>query len=304
MTFSTLTTNKLQTTPGPDGIPVDYLIIGGGGGAGWPQNAAGGGGAGGYRCSVVGEMSGGGQSAEPTILCLSGISYTVTVGEGGAAAVASETSGAKGADSLFRNITAYGGGGGGGGYLNTNGNATSGASGGGGWAVEATNTAGAAAYTPLNQGYAGGASNTVSSYGRGGGGGGAGAVGAGGTASGNGGVGIASSITGTSVFRAGGGGGGSDSRNGLFGGAGGNGGGGTGGGTGTTSTVGTPNTGGGGGGGGLGSSSRAGGSGVVILRFSNLFTASVSGGLTYTISTAVTGKKIYIFTAGTGTIFF
>lgn len=51
---------------------------GGGGGGG-----DGGGGAGGYRCSVQGESSGGGSSAETRLPVIAGTAYTVTVGAGG-----------------------------------------------------------------------------------------------------------------------------------------------------------------------------------------------------------------------------
>ena len=64
-------------------VTVDYLVIAGGG-AGGPGYYGGGGGAGGYRCSVSGETTGGGGSAETVLSLSSGVSYTVTVGSGGA----------------------------------------------------------------------------------------------------------------------------------------------------------------------------------------------------------------------------
>jgi hypothetical protein len=128
----------------------------------------------------------------------------------------------------------------------------------------------------------------------------------------NGAPGLASSITGTSVIRAGGGGNGGAGCNGGFApGIGGAGGGGTGG-QGSTGGTGAANTGSGGGGG-----SRCwpytqyqvatyqnggnGGSGVVILKYSSALTPTVSAGLTS--STETSGEyKITTFTAGTGTI--
>jgi hypothetical protein len=46
-----------------------------------------------------------------------------------------------------------------------------------------------------------------------------------------------------------------------------------------------------------------GGSGIVILRYNDNFAdfTSIGGGLTYTLTTSG-GKKIYTFTAGTGTV--
>ena len=70
-------------------------------------------------------------------------------------------------------------------------------------------------------------------------------------------------------------------------------------------SAGTANT--GGGGGGTGSNvvtSYAGGSGVVILRYSDGYTLSNSGGgLTFTTAT-VGSDKVTTFTAGTGTCSF
>ena len=51
-----------RVTKDPALVPVEYLVIGGGAGAGYFWG--GGGGAGGYRCNVSGESSGGGLSAE------------------------------------------------------------------------------------------------------------------------------------------------------------------------------------------------------------------------------------------------
>jgi hypothetical protein len=55
--------------------------------------------------------------------------------------------------------------------------------------------------------------------------------------------------------------------------------------------------------GGDGGTGGAGGSGVVIIRYPNTFAdlTSISGGLTYTLTTP-SGYKVYTFTAGTGTV--
>ena len=207
---------------------VEYLVIAGGGGAG--RNGGGGGGAGGYLTA--------------TGFSVAANSLTVTVGAGGAQNV-------DGANSVFSSITATGGGKGAG-----LGGSTSGGSGGGG----GRDSVGAGSGTS-GPGNAGGVGLfTDPAYG-GGGGGGAGAAGTNGTATaaGVGGVGLASSINGTSVYRAGGGGGGT--YNGTGAGAAGNGGGGTGG------SAGTANTGGGGGANTANGAGGAGGSGIVIVRY-------------------------------------
>jgi hypothetical protein len=81
-----------------------------------------------------------------------------------------------------------------------------------------------------------------------------------------------------------------------------------GGGNGATSgpgTAGTANTGGGGGGSGSNNTpGAAGGSGIVILRVPGTYSATFSGGLTSSLSTAQTGYKTYTVTAGTGTVTF
>jgi len=250
---------------------VEYLVIAGGGGGGGGQYNGAGGGAGGYRSSVAGESSGGGASAESPLLVSSGSSYTVTVGAGGSGGVEGPGAGA-GGNSSFATITSIGGGRGG--NHNAPNSGGSGGSGGGGSQGGSASGAGT-----TGQGYKGGGSW----YAAGAGGGGAGAAVpdgnnsvpyTGGTTPVSGGVGVASSITGTSVFRAGGGGGGGRQQYGIPQGSGGNGGGGNGGPTnGGNGFNGTANT--GGGGGGVGSDADnsttrtggSGGSGIVILRY-------------------------------------
>jgi hypothetical protein len=264
----------------------DFLVIGGGGGGG--SNRGGGGGAGGYRTSVG--TSGGGAAAESPLALYIGVPYTVTVGAGGGSAT-------NGSNSVFASITSLGGGRGEGA---TSGGGSTGGSGGGGSGDDLPGYAGTA-----NQGYTGGAGSANGGSGRAaGGGGGAGAVGAsavnGTFTAGNGGAGVASSITGSSVTRAGGGGGGY-LNNGTAGtaGSGGAGGGGAGasGSSGGTGSSGTANTGSGGGGSAAVASGGSGGSGVVIIRIPDTRTATFSGGVTSSLSTAVPGYKIYTVTA-------
>lgn len=227
-------------------ISADCLVVAGGGGGGNTGNVTGGGGAGG----LLGFTS---QSLTAT-------GYTVTVGAGGAAQT-------NGVDSQFGALTLVKGGGygakGGAGGEN-------GATGGSGGGAATSGTAGSAT---SGQGFAGGTGTGTQSGGSGGGGGGAGAVGSNGTsgsAPGNGGVGsstysswgvvtgIGQNVNGT-YYLAGGGGGGSytgstyPTGNGGYGGGGGI--------APSTYTTGTANTGGG------GSTGRAGGSGVVIVRY-------------------------------------
>ena len=250
---------------------VDFLVIAGGGGGGednhTPFRGGGGGGAGGYRTST--------QSVN------AGTVITVTVGDGGVAGGAHPNSqGTSGSNSSISGsglttITSTGGGAGGahppaglGGQIAP----LTGGSGGGG----SNGFPGAAGNTPStspSQGNAGGDGGGAPYSGAGGGG--AGAVGQNeqGSTGGAGGSGTASSITGSSVTRAGGGGG-----NGYTtGGAGGNGGGGAGGSSDPGAGVaGTANT--GGGGGGASNGAGAGGKGVVILSVPTARYSSTSTG--------------------------
>ena len=301
----------------PPVAPISYLVIAGGGGSSGGYQS-GGGGAGGYRNSYASETSGGGGSTETPLNLTVATNHTVTVGAGGAggpsigSVQATTNKGGDGSDSVFSTITSVGGGGSAA-YWHSpapNNIGKSGGSGGGagpfsGSVVGDTRAAGTA-----NQGYAGGGCNGYADPYMGGGGGGAGAVGDDAGAAGvigNGGVGLSSSITGTATFR-GGGGGGSGWSSSYNPGTGGNGGGGTGGkmwagGTYTAPTAGTVNTGGGGGGEPQQNTvGAAGGSGIVILRYSNIYTlTSTSGTLVHT--TATDGSdKVTTITAGTGNI--
>lgn len=252
----TFTAGSGTFTP-PEGITsIQYLVVAGGGGGGGITNignvgGAGGGGAGGL-------LSG-------TLSLTSLNTYNVTVGTGGTPGVGGSSPGGNGGASTFASITAIGGGGGGSvGTLQ----GVAGGSGGGGRLTAAGGNG------TTGQGNRGGtgAGDTVTT-GAAAGGGGAGAVGADGSGNtgGVGGVGVSRNITGTAIFYAGGGGGGG--YNGANGGAGGNGGGAAAPNSRGAGANGTANRGGGGGGASGGTPSGpafnggAGGSGVVILRY-------------------------------------
>jgi hypothetical protein len=266
---------------------VDYLVIAGGGGGGRGHGA--GGGAGGYLTTsgVSRQLS---------------TSYPIKVGAGGTAQ--NNGPGTVGSISAFASDELNGGGGGG--NLGVAGG--SGGSGGGGGAND--NAGGGVGGTAINSGSQGnnGGGGSSTQYGGSGGGGGAGGQGNGvtsGHAGANGGAGLTSSITGSAVTRAGGGGGGGgNASSGAPAGAGGTGGGGTGGTGMGNGTAGTTNTGGGGGGGagrtGVGNSFGAnGGSGIVILKYPDSYTATFSGGVTHDTPdpSPVSGYKITTITA-------
>ena len=269
---------------------VDVLLVGGGGGGGGGEtnpagDAGGGGGAGGVL--YIADLK-----------IAANVTYTVTVGSGGAGATGSSLPGSSGLNSSFASLIAYGGGGG----AAEDGVGISGGSGGGGGGSCSTGDhyggIGAA-----NQGNAGGIGIQSSCNYRGGAGGG-GASGAGTNdlstgAGGTGGSGIANSISGSSIYYGGGGGGGAGRNVGALGGAGGTGGGGAGGSSPSGAGVhATANTGGGGGGAGSGTNIGGnGGSGIVIIRY--LGTQKATGG---TI-TSSGGYTIHTFTSsGTFTL--
>jgi hypothetical protein len=259
---------------------VDYLIAAGGGGG-----ASGGGG-------------GGGVLSGTNLSISANQSISITVGAGGSAGVGGALAGSRstsGGNSVFASFTAIGGGGGGG---NGSQLPLAGGSGGGG-GFDRPDITPAAGTT--GQGNAGGRTN-FGGYGAGAGGGGAGTAGSDAPVlhiGGNGGNGISSAISGAAAFYGGGGGGGINDNNNATtpngGGTGGSGGGGNGSSLGFTccaffnGTSGTPATGGGGGGTDPESSvAGAGGSGIVIIRYSGIPSATggtitQSGG--YTIHT-------------------
>jgi hypothetical protein len=257
---------------------IDYLAVAGGGG-------------GGSCSSSNGSAAGGGAGGllESSVTVSAGVTYTITVGSGGAGGSApSAQRGANGVDSSISGsgistITAIGGGGGGGSSSSSQQNGSDGGSGGGGGFQSSSGGSGTA-----GQGNAGGFQSSGSSPYGGAGGGGAGAAAANGHGT-AGGAGSSSSITGASVTYAGGGGGGNEV---SAAGAGGAGGGGAGGQNGA-GTPGTTNTGGGGGGGGGISASNGGngGSGVVIL---SIPTADYSGTTTGSPTITTSGSNTII----------
>jgi hypothetical protein len=287
--LSWVTSGSTPTAPST----VEYLVVAAGGGGGY---YGGGGGAGGLR-------SASGYAVTP------GSAITVTINAGGAGGNSTTGIGSNGGTSVFGSITSTGGGGGGT-YEPPAARAAGqpGASGGGGGRV-AVAAGGTATSTPSGQGNDGGTAEVVSVYGIGGGGGGAGAVG-GSYVSGNnppaGGAGSSAysvwgAATGTgenvsgTYYYAGGGGAGNGSGNGGLGGSGG-------GGRGNNSgTAGTANTG-GGGGGSNNSTAPSGGSGIVIVRYADSYTAAAS--TTGSPAVVVTGGYRYYTFTGSGSITF
>jgi len=267
---------------------IDFLVIAGGGGGGGTY-AGTGGGAGGYRTST--------QTVSPTTV------ITVTVGDGGAGSSAlAGTSASSGSNSSISGsglTTITSAGGGGGGQSSPDGQATAGGSGGGGVSVPPfTIRSGNTPATTPSQGNNGGQGQNGFTCGAGGGG--AGAVGGNppsGSQGGNGGNGTASSITGSSVTRAGGGGASPYTAGGGTASSGGTGGGGAG--AGGAGSAGTANTGGGGGGSDRSPNSAggAGGKGVVIL---SVPTANYSSTTTGSPTVTTSGSNTIMVFNGSG----
>lgn len=250
-------------------LRVEYVVVGagGGGGAGYSSGYGGAGGAGGYRSSVIGELSGGGNPAEDTLYCPNG-GYTVTVGSGvGTGQNGGSSSGANGGNSVFSTITSLGGGGGASTTVSTSAVAKSGGSGGGGCINNPAGAAGTAGQGSQGAGYYDGGG-----YGSGGGAGEQGGF----PFYYSNGAGITSSITGSPVTYATGG---------WYPDA--------------TATANTGN----GGNAGYTYGGKDGASGVVIIRFPSTRTLTVGSGLGYTYAT-VGSNKVYTFTSGTGTVTF
>ena len=232
---------------------LEYLVVGGGG-----SSLLGGGGGGGVRNGLF---------------SVNIASYSVVVGAGGAAVTYTASQANNGDVSSIFSVEAAGGGGGSKFSITSQTGLSGGCGGGvgasaGGTTLVLTGGSGNTPFVSPSQGFNGGNVNNFSRVGSGGGGAGqngssptANSIGA------PGGNGVLSNITGSSIYYGGGGGGGgSDAVNDSSPASGGLGGGGNGGLN--NSTAGSPNTGGGGGGGwALGSVSRAGGSGIVIVRY-------------------------------------
>jgi hypothetical protein len=228
------------------------LVIGGGGGGG--QNGGGGGGAGAYIYNTSSAINSG--------------NTTVTIGGGGASG---GSPAANGGNSVFGTTTALGGGGGASRDAGAGGQAGGSGGGGGGATASPRHLGGAGTAGQGNNG-GNGTTPDASCNAAGGGGGGAGgpATNAANNNGGTGGIGVQNNITGSNLWYAAGGGGGTTNFNvgcgpsscngtacsSIINGNGGSGIGGNG-----ESTAGTANTGSGGG------AERAGGSGVVIVRY-------------------------------------
>jgi hypothetical protein len=256
----------------PQALIADFLVIAGGGGGG--RDGSGGGGAGGYRASFNSEASGGGGSSESAITLTAGQVYKAVVGAGGAGGTGANGVNSSLSGSGITTITSIGGGAAGTGVSGVA-NGNSGGSGGG---AKGSGSGGAGT---SNQGFAGNGNN--GSYITGGGGGA-------GTAGGasiiqQGGIGVASTISGSSVYRGGGGVGYFDDNAGkpaLAGGAG------HGAYISTAGTAVTANTGAGGAGGGAYTGTLdglVGAAGVVILRLpTGQYTGTTSGSPTISTS--------------------
>ena len=275
-----------------------YLVVAGGGSGG--NERGGGGGAGGYLTNYGGSA----------YTLAQGITYTVTVGNGGAAkATNNQGRGYSGDNSLFTgsnitDITAVGGGGGGGSSPEQVGSV----GGSGGGSMENNNGASGTS----GQGHAGGNGYQGTPHYGSGGGGGSSNAGINGSANGggNGGEGLTNSINGSAIQYAGGGGGGvynNVSTIGLGQAGGGNGGSGADSGNDIGATDGTNGLGSGGGGaaryGGHTSPSGAGGKGVVILRMSTSDYNSKTG-ITGTYSASSVGTDTAITWTASGNITF
>lgn len=329
-TFGNLTTEIFQRP-----FIVSYLMIGGGGGGGSASTNnvgfGGGGGAGGYKTTWNNEPSGGGATA-PAFNAVLGTNYRIRVGSGGTGVPgggSGSSSNQGGPTSILEGASPHNNiisvlGGGYGGFGSNGSSATSGGSGGsgGGGGSAITNTYSGGQYAGVN--WLGGASTNGFGYegtngnygGHGyltmvsGGGGGAGGTGTrtGTTAANHPGnsSGLASTITGTSVDRAGGGGGGGYySRGATIAGSG------RGGYTYHVAENGTANTGSGGGGAGYygGSASITGeggngGSGIMVFRYPQGYNITIISGSLVHSTSQVENDNVTIFTAGDGILKF
>jgi hypothetical protein len=259
-TVQTFTSTGSSFWTCPDDVTsVEVLVVAGGGGGGGGTNYDGGGG------------GAGGLLYNTSYPVTPGTTYPIFVGSGGVGGTGSgalTNRGGSGTNSQFGNLIAIGGGGGGSGIVaNTYQLGAPGGSGGGSAFNSGGTNPAPGAGGAVGQGNPGGAGAITATW-SGGGGGGAGGVGlaaVGNVRAGNGGPGIYLNISGTSVAYAGGGGGGSET---AVAGTGGIGGGGNGQFNGSTAAVAGTNGLGGGGGGGYAAVGGAGGSGIVIVKYS------------------------------------
>jgi hypothetical protein len=275
--FTSDATFCVSAGAGPLAI-AEYFVVAGGASGG--TGRGGGGGAGGFRLYTTAPGSNSPLNHPSNSIPITVQSYPITVGAGGPAVpFPPAATGNSGSPSIFSTITSAGGGGGGSGPGGPT--ANDGGSGGGGAFNQPTDK-GSGNTPPVSppQGQDGGSGTPSGSSPParfGGGGGGAGQTGQGSGVAGAGSF-VADPLigptapsygtpgpTGSTRYFAGGGGGGVEA---STGGTGGTGGGGAGGST-SNATAGTVNTGGGGGGVGEnpGTSSGAGGSGIVMIRY-------------------------------------
>lgn len=299
---------------------IDFLVVGGGGAGGY--RTGGGGGAGGYITSVI--QTGGSQLPLSSFTASMNIAYPIVVGAGGTAVNTDAPSSGDGSYSRLNAYLAEGGGRGGSGYNGTtdaaiyrNGQPGGSGGGGGSWEKSPSYATGSGGITSATYGgpygYNGGSGSIASNstFRRGGGGGGAGSLGQNAltgnpssTAGANGGDGLNTGPGITLIYRGGGGGGGQSIFPGTpntasYGGLGGGGNGGT---SGFAPGNGAEFTGGGGGGGGaspylIGGN---GGKGVVIIRYNNEITASITYGVT--ASEEVDGNEKILTVTAAGVI--
>ena len=250
-------------------VNIEYLVVAGGGSGG--SGHGGGGGAGGYRAGSVSISAG---------------SHQIVVGVGGVAGSYGNSAGSLATDSRLGPIYATAGGVGGAQNMPDFRDPGTGGSGGGGAYTTATpgikpGAAGnAGGYNPV-EGYAGGTPTSQTWHGAGGGGSSGPGTYTG--SRGGGGPGTSNSITGSAVTYAAGGSGQGNSNDAETGGA---------------------NTG-NGGGGARDNTAGNGGSGIVVIAYSNTLPpiTTIPGTLTYDQPTR-SGYRVYRFTAGTGTITF
>tara|TARA_R110002051_G_scaffold266652_1_gene326465 strand:+ start:458 stop:1501 length:1044 start_codon:yes stop_codon:yes gene_type:complete len=167
---------------------IQYLIVAGGG-SGGGGNFSGGGGGGGFRTNVTGQTNPDSQALDALLDVTSGTTYTVVVGDGGAATgdnadgnngYDSSITGSGITDSGGTNSIVANGGGGGGGYANGIGGMDGEDGGSGGGAERSAGNgqgAGTAMTSPTTQGRNGGGAGSYTNNSSGGGGGGASGVG-------------------------------------------------------------------------------------------------------------------------------
>ena len=296
-----LITSNVFTIKPPITFSAETLAIGGGGSGGGHGSSSFGGGAGGAGGVVL-----------TNVTISTGTTYTISVAGAAAGSTYADVTGYNGSNTILSggaiSITAVGGGAG---VPNNSPNRAGRNGGSGGGGLSGPPTGGFGFPSPTQQGDPGGA-GALNYPGVNGGGGGAGGAGVTGGDGGHGGLGINSSITGVNVQYAGGGGGGSLDVN-AFGGYGQYGGGNSGnGGAPAAGRNANVNTGGGGGGASRSPDSGPfsggnGGSGIVVLAYSNTLpnVFVVSGNVV--ISTNTTSRPGYLvhrFIGGTGTIVF